>query len=39
MKTERLFLELRAAEGGSDAKDLVHELCRMYIRACTLHGL
>jgi len=34
-----LILEIRAGEGGSDAKDLVLEQQEMYLRRCAFHGL
>ena len=34
----KLLMELRAAEGGDDAKLLVPELAGMYVRFCERHG-
>ncbi len=34
-----VIIEIRAAEGGSDAKDLVIEQHRIYVKRCALHGL
>jgi hypothetical protein len=34
-----MIVEVRAAEGGSDAKDLVHEQFAIYVKACTRNGL
>jgi protein subunit release factor A len=35
---QSVIVELRAAEGGDDAKLLVEEQMRIYGRACTLKG-
>lgn len=35
----RVVVEIRAAEGGDDAKSLVHELLAVYARAALLHRL
>jgi protein subunit release factor A len=37
--SERLFIEIRAAEGGDDAKDLVREQAAVYAAYCTLQQL
>lgn len=29
-----MIVEIRAAEGGADAKDLVHEQLRIYLKRC-----
>lgn len=34
-----LIIEIRAAEGGADAKDLVQEQWSLYAKLCTLRGL
>lgn len=34
-----VFVELRAGEGGDDAKDLVEEQFRIYVRMCTKRSL
>lgn len=34
-----LILEIRAAEGGADAKDLVNEQTAIYGRLCAREGL
>jgi protein subunit release factor B len=34
-----VFVEIRAGEGGDDAKDLVEEQFRIYARMCTKRGL
>lgn len=34
-----MLIEIHAAEGGDDAKDLVREQLGVYIRLCTKHGL
>jgi protein subunit release factor A len=34
-----IILEIRAAEGGQDAKLLVEDQMRVYIKRCTHHGL
>lgn len=34
-----IIVEIRAAEGGDDAKNLVHEQVSVYVKRCTLHGL
>jgi protein subunit release factor A len=34
-----IVVEIRAAEGGEDAKLLVVDQLRAYVRACTLRGL
>jgi len=31
---ETVMVEIRAAEGGNDAKDLVHEQTALYVRYC-----
>lgn len=36
---ETVLIELRAAEGGSDAKDLVLEQLAAYVKAGTKNGL
>lgn len=36
---ESIILELRAAEGGADAKDRVLEQLAVYVRAAQLHEL
>lgn len=36
---ETVLIELRAAEGGSDAKDLVLEQLTVYVKAGTKNGL
>lgn len=36
---ETIILEIRAAEGGQDAKSLVDELFGAYVRRCSLSGL
>lgn len=36
---ERVMVEIRAAEGGDDAKDLVHEQTGLYARYCKKEGL
>jgi len=35
---QSLILEIRAAEGGDDAKLLVEEQLRIYSKACSLNG-
>ena len=34
-----MIVEIRAAEGGKDAKDLVNEQYALYARYCKLHRL
>lgn len=34
MKTNGITLEIRAAEGGDDAKLLVEDMANIYMRAC-----
>lgn len=34
-----MIIEVRAAEGGDDAKDLVREQVAIYIKRCRLEGL
>lgn len=34
-----VIVEIRAAEGGADAKDLVRETFAIYARYCALHRL
>lgn len=34
-----VIVEIRAAEGGADAKDLVLEQTRVYVAYARLHGL
>jgi protein subunit release factor B len=34
-----MIIEIRAAEGGADAKDLVREQFGIYVKRCTRHGL
>jgi protein subunit release factor B len=34
-----VIVEIRAAEGGADAKDLVREQMQVYARFCTAHRL
>ena len=34
-----IIIEIRAAEGGRDAKDLVEQQFALYARACELHRL
>jgi protein subunit release factor A len=36
---ERLLIEVRAAEGGDDAKLLVSEQVAVYVKLCTRHHL
>lgn len=36
---ETVMVEIRAAEGGADAKDLVHEQVGLYGRYCKREGL
>ena len=36
---EQLFIELRAAEGGDDAKDLVNVQFGIYAKVCGRRGL
>lgn len=36
---ETIIVEIRSAEGGADARDLVHEQIGIYGRACKLHCL
>jgi protein subunit release factor A len=36
---ERLLIEVRAAEGGDDAKLLVSEQVEVYVKLCTRHHL
>jgi len=37
MKTERIKLEIRAAEGGEDAKLLVNEMADIYQKAASIN--
>lgn len=39
MSSETVMVEIRAAEGGADAKDLVREQVGLYGRYCKLEGL
>ena len=34
-----VYIEIRAAEGGADAKDLVYEQAKIYKRFCGRRGL
>ena len=34
-----VIVEIRAAEGGQDAKELVREQFGVYVKRCTRHGL
>lgn len=34
-----MIVEIRAAEGGDDAKDLVYEQLKIYEKLCTRRGL
>ena len=34
-----IIVEIRAGEGGDDAKALVRELFAVYVKRCTFHGL
>ena len=34
-----IIVEIRAAEGGQDAKLLVEEQFRLYVKRCTFHRL
>lgn len=36
---ETVMVEIRAAEGGADAKDLVYEQAGLYARFCKREGL
>ena len=36
---ENLIIEIRAAEGGDDSKQLVRDLARIYIKACNRGNL
>lgn len=36
---ETVIIEIKAAEGGEDAKLLVEDVLRAYINACTKNGL
>lgn len=36
---ETIIVEIRSAEGGADAKDLVREQSAVYARYCYLHRL
>ena len=38
MKTEKIKLEIRAAEGGEDAKLLVEEMAGIYQKAASING-
>lgn len=38
MKREGLILEIRAAEGGKDAKLLVEDMASIYMKACENNG-
>ena len=35
----KIMVEIRAAEGGADAKDLVHEQFAIYAKLCSMHRL
>jgi len=34
-----VLVEIRAGEGGADARDLVYEQFAIYVKVATLHGL
>ena len=36
---ETIIVEIRAAEGGDDAKDLVYEQFAVYAKLCSRHNL
>jgi len=38
MSGETVFVELRAGEGGDDAKRLVENLFAIYVKRCRAHG-
>ena len=38
MKTEKIKLEIRAAEGGEDAKLLVDDMANIYKKAATINN-
>ena len=37
--TDAVIVEIRAAEGGNDAKALVYEQCAIYVRLTARRGL
>lgn len=39
MPVDKIVVEIRAAEGGDDAKDLVHEQTALYLRYCKKESL
>jgi protein subunit release factor A len=39
MEEGSMIVEIRAAEGGDEAKDLVHEQARLYLKRARFHRL
>lgn len=37
--SETIYVEVRAAEGGEDAKDLVHDQVAIYLKTAAWRGL